>query len=426
MLHIGSLLEKNDRLLVIEDKLSHRFEAPKKILENQGKKTIVFSTHKHPHKHVANIFDTRKSILDITNSSDDQELYEKLTRPPLTLEKAFVEENFNDFYVETNYTANELGALHFYEKDAGEYITSGVVVVKTENSYNASIHRLLLLDDKRFAARIVPRHLFTVLRKYRSEKKELPITILVGAHPLVVLAASTNPTYGLFELGSLPHFTGEKIKIVKSPLYRNPVPLGTSFVVEARITLEDTDEGPFIDALMTYDKVRKQPVIEIDGVWKISVTEPYYYSLLPGGYEHAFLMGLPREARIYHTVQQVVPYVKKVRLTMASGGWLHCIISIRKTHDGDGKNAIMAAFTGHPSLKHVVVVDDDIDPDNHEEVEWAIATRFQADKDLILIREARGSTLDPSSRDGITAKMGIDATVPVNEREKYERGRIPG
>ncbi|MCE4629615.1 MAG: UbiD family decarboxylase, partial [Desulfurococcales archaeon] len=102
------------------------------------------------------------------------------------------------------------------------------------------------------------------------------------------------------------------------------------------------------------------------------------------------------------------------------------IISIEKNHDGDAKNAIMAAFAGHPSLKHVVVVDGDIDPDNYEMVEWAIATRFQADRDLVVIKNARGSTLDPSADNGFTAKMGIDATVPRKGDPHFERAKWPG
>jgi UbiD family decarboxylase len=131
------------------------------------------------------------------------------------------------------------------------------------------------------------------------------------------------------------------------------------------------------------------------------------------------------QAAIRDAVSRVVARVHKVRLTPASGGWLHAIISIDKRHEGDAKNAMMAAFAAHPSLKQVIVVDSDIDPDNPSEVEWAIATRFQADEDLIIIRNVRGSTLDPSSRDGLTAKMGIDATKPLNAGIEYEKPKIP-
>lgn len=122
-----------------------------------------------------------------------------------------------------------------------------------------------------------------------------------------------------------------------------------------------------------------------------------YQALLPGGSEHRLLMGLPREAAVYEAVSNIVPRVKAVNLSSGGCGWLHAIISIDKQTDGDAKNALLAAFAGHPSLKHAVVVDSDIDVHNPEEVEWAIALRFQADEDLVVIPKARGSTLDPSA-----------------------------
>ncbi|MDH5459696.1 MAG: UbiD family decarboxylase, partial [Candidatus Bathyarchaeota archaeon] len=120
--------------------------------------------------------------------------------------------------------------------------------------------------------------------------------------------------------------------------------------------------------------------------------------------------------------------VYAVNLSDGGSGWLHAIISIEKQLDGDGKNALLAAFAAHPSLKHVVVVDSDIDVYNVSDVEWAIATRFQASKDLIVIENVRGSTLDSSAdqETGLTTKMGIDATRPLAKpREKFERAKIP-
>lgn len=137
--------------------------------------------------------------------------------------------------------------------------------------------------------------------------------------------------------------------------------------------------------------------------------------------EHQFLMGYPKEASIWDSVRKVVPKVHKVRLTRGGGMWLHAVVSVEKNVDGDAKNAIMAAFAGHPSLKHVVVVDPDVDPDDPYQVEWAIATRFQAHEDLIVIKNARGSSLDPSSQDGLTSKMGLDATAPLKSKDKFKR-----
>jgi UbiD family decarboxylase len=189
---------------------------------------------------------------------------------------------------------------------------------------------------------------------------------------------------------------------------------------------ELTDEGPFVDLTGTYDIVRKQPVVELIGMMRRK--DAIYQAILPGGSEHKLLMGLPKEARMYDSISKAVPDVRGVRLTLGGACWFHAVVSIKKQTEGDGKNALLAALGGNPSVKHVVVVDEDINIDNAEEVEWAIATRFQGDADIIKVKKARGSTLDPSSDQEkiLTTKLGIDATIPWNKpREKFEKARIP-
>jgi len=131
-------------------------------------------------------------------------------------------------------------------------------------------------------------------------------------------------------------------------------------------------------------------------------------------------MGLYREALIWRYVSNIVPSVKDVVLTNGGCGWLHCVISIKKEREGDAKNVILAAFAAHPSLKAVVVVDDDIDARNPTEVEWAIATRYQPAEDTIILSGVRGSSLDPSSNQEklLTSKIGIDATRPLDKDYK--------
>lgn len=184
-----------------------------------------------------------------------------------------------------------------------------------------------------------------------------------------------------------------------------------------------------MDILGTYDEVREQPVVRITRVYVRRDSPLIAHALVAGYSEHKILMGIYREVKIWQLVNNVVPEVKAVRLTDGGCGWLHAVIAIRKQSDGDPKNAIMAAFVAHPSLKHVVVVDDDINIDDPSEVEWAIATRFRADEDLVLIKYARGSTLDPVAIDpvqGITTKVGIDATRPLNsDVSRFRKGVIP-
>jgi UbiD family decarboxylase len=138
-------------------------------------------------------------------------------------------------------------------------------------------------------------------------------------------------------------------------------------------------------------------------------------------------MGLPREANIWESVRGTTPYVRGVNLTLGGCSWLHAILSIEKQSEGDGKSALMAAFAAHKSLKHAVVVDSDIDPYDLREVEWAIATRFQADKDLLIVPGARGSSLDPSGDQNLelTTKLGIDATRTfLKPKESFSKARF--
>ncbi|NJE07478.1 UbiD family decarboxylase [Thermococcus sp. M39] len=324
-----------------------------------------------------------------------------------------------------DFSLKELPIPKYYPKDGGEYFTSAIVVAKDENGFvNMSFHRMMVIDDKRAAIRIVPRHLYAMWKEKAERGEELDVRIIVGNPIYVLLAAATSVEYGKSELNIA---SAIKEKTLGSPLEvvnisGIPVPAESEFVFEAKILPELTDEGPFVDITGTYDYVRKQPVVVFEKMYHVD--NPIFHALLPGGYEHYMLMGLPKEPQIYKSVKRVVPKVHGVRLTEGGCMWLHAVVSITKQHDGDGKNAILAAFAGHPSLKHVVVVDEDVNIYDDREVEWAIATRFQADRDLVIIPNARGSSLDPSAEKSLTAKWGIDATKPLDKKEEFERAKL--
>ena len=150
-----------------------------------------------------------------------------------------------------------------------------------------------------------------------------------------------------------------------------------------------------------------------------------YQALIPGRLEHKTLMGMPKEPTIYNEVSKVVD-CKNVYVTMGGGSWLHGVVQIKKKNPDDGKKAIEAAFNGHKSMKQVTIIDEDVDIFDPLAVEWAVATRFQGDKDLVVIPEQPGSSLDPSGKHEpgkktLTAKVGIDATIPPDvDKGKYE------
>jgi UbiD family decarboxylase len=202
------------------------------------------------------------------------------------------------------------------------------------------------------------------------------------------------------------------------------VPAEAELILEGRITEAVAEEGPFPDLTGTMDRVRRQPIIEIDHITHRRA--PVFHALIPGGKEHKNLMGMPREPTIFAAVNQVCQCTA-VCVTPGGMSWLHAVVQIDKQDDEDGRRAIHAAFQGHTSLKHVVIVDTDVDIYDSGDVEWAIATRFQADRDLVLLTDQPASSLDPSGtqapgRKSRTAKMGLDATAPVGHgRRKYER-----
>jgi len=315
------------------------------------------------------------------------------------------------------------------EKDAGAYITSGVVSARSPdgNIENVSIHRLLILDEKHLAIRLVPRHLYRLWRMAKEAKQDLDVAIAIGVHPAVSLAAASSPPFGVSEFRIANSLLGMNLRLIRCMKVNVYAPADAELILEGRISSErDVIEGPLVDITGTYDIQRSQPVIEIVNV--LHRDDYLYQALLPGGPEHRLLMGLPREAVIYETVSRVVPTVKAVNLTVGGCGWLHAVISIEKQTDGDAKNAMLAAFAGHPSLKRAIVVDTDINVFNSEEVEWAVATRFQADEDMLVVRDVRGSTLDPSAdqETGLTTKLGMDATRSMKiTPEKFERAKIP-
>jgi UbiD family decarboxylase len=279
----------------------------------------------------------------------------------------------------------------------------------------------MLLDERRFVARVVEeRGTYTALGKVT---RDLPVAIAIGCPIQVLLAAAMSPPKGVDELGIAQ--TLAPTPLVRCQAVDLEVPAEAELILEGRITHTLTDEGPFPDLTGTMDVVvRRQPVIEIDRV--THRRDAVFHALLPGGLEHKNLMGMPREPTIFAAVNEVCRCTG-VYITPGGTCWLHAVVQVEKRHEEDGRRAIWAAFQGHASLKHVVVVDTDVDPYDSAAVEWAIATRFQADRDLVVLTDQPGSSLDPSAthvpgQKTRTAKMGLDATAPLGEaRRGYER-----
>ncbi|VUT28153.1 MAG: 3-octaprenyl-4-hydroxybenzoate decarboxylase [Candidatus Syntrophoarchaeum sp. GoM_oil] len=311
-----------------------------------------------------------------------------------------------------------LPIMKFFEHDGGAYITAGVVVTELDGVRNASFHRMMVIGKDKLVARLVPpRHTYLFHKKAQEMGEGLKIGIAIGLDPLILFAAGTRVEPGCeFEYASA--LRGAPVELFQLD---NGISVPhAEIVLQGEIDPEQrAKEGPFVDITGTYDNVRLEPVINIDKIYHRK--DPIYHSIIPGGVEHQLLMGTPYEPVILKAVNQVAD-AKNAILTRGGCTYLHSVVSIRKVREGDGKNAIIAAFAAAPSLKRVVVVDDDIDILDHDDVEYAIATRVRWEEDLVMIPKSRGSSLDPSAADdGTSTKLGIDATAPLDRREAFER-----
>ena len=422
-------LEKNDQLIRITKAVDPKFEISGIVSKLDKGKAVVFESVKESKiKVAANVLGTRYRIALSVNSKNENLIQERINE---AIRNKSEIRNLTDSKIWGKISKNlfDLPIVTHFEKDSGAFITSSLVIAKDEETgtQNLSTHRLLRLDKKRMAIRMVEgRHLHKCFTCAMDHNEDLPVSIIIGTHPAVSVAAAYQAPYGENELNIANSLMRNKLSLTKSPGTGLYVPTYSEILLEGRILADETAEEQMVEMLRTYDIKRKQPVFELDKIYLTS--DPIYHDILPGYGEHRLLMGLPIESKLFHSVKDVVAGTKKVHLTDGGSNWLVAVIQIRKRLEGEPKNAIIAAFAGHPSLKIAIVVDEDIDPTNPTEVEFAISTRCQADKDLIAIPNSKGSSLDPSSDQNnlLTTKMGIDATATLlKSKDRFEIAKIP-
>jgi len=418
-LSFGSFIQQLRReglLVEAQRPVAKRLEASGLIAALQGR-PVFFHVKESPIPMAANICASRQLVAHYFDT-EDAELIPRLLQAMENPSKAREIQSASCFEVrEDHVNLDILPILYHYEGDGGCYITSAVTIARHRDvGQNMSFHRLMQISRDTFAIRILPRHLNALIEKSGGE---IDAAFCIGTSPNVLLAAATSVELGVDELWVAN--TLKSLDVAYCTEADCFVPADSEFVLVGTITRELHDEGPFVDITGTYDVVRKQPVVKIKTIYHRRT--PIYQALLPGGLEHKLLMGTPREPAVWRAVSKVCHCID-VRLTPGGCSWLHGIVKIRKDGEDDGLKAVEAAFRGHPSMKHVVVVDEDIDISKPEEVEWALATRFQANRGLVVKNGEKGSSLDPSAdpMTRITTKVGFDATLPkTSTAERFRR-----
>ncbi len=311
---------------------------------------------------------------------------------------------------------SKIPLLTHYDVNAAPYVTAGIVVAPDPDSgvRNTSYNRLMMAGKRELRIFMaIGRHLWTLHNKMEQRNQALPVAIVVGVHPLFSLGAQAFTPSTDDEYAVIGGMMGEALRVVQAKTVPVLVPADAELIIEGKILPQERrEEGPFGE--FTGHAVSKddRPVIEVTAV---THRKNYIFQDVHAGYtEHKLMGAVPREAALIRAVRMTVPTVKNVCMPVSGNCRFHAYISIAKRGPGQAKNAICAAFAADMLLKHVVVVDDDIDVFDEEQVLWAVSNRFQADKDLVVIANAQGSELDPSAGPGgVNAKMGLDATKPL-------------
>jgi UbiD family decarboxylase len=306
--------------------------------------------------------------------------------------------------------------LTHYDVNAAPYVTAGIVVAADPETgvRNTSYNRLMMAGKRELRIFMaIGRHLWTLHNKMEQRNQALPVAIVVGVHPLFSLGAQAFTPSTDDEYAVIGGMMNEPLRVVKAKTVPVLVPADAELIIEGKILPNvRREEGPFGEFTGHAVSKDERPVIEVTA---ITHRRNYIFQDVHAGYtEHKLMGAVPREAALIRAVRQTVPTVKNVCMPVSGNCRFHAYISIAKRGPGQAKNAICAAFAADMLLKHVVIVDDDIDVFDEEQVLWAVSNRFQADKDLVVIANAQGSELDPSAGPGgVNAKMGLDATKPL-------------
>ena len=427
------ILESENDLFRVNKNVKSKFELAAVVSKLEGKHAILFEKVNESEQIsvASNVVGTRKRFSLAIGAKEQNLIHARVTQAiPKALKPRIMPSSDAPFYENSSKDLYKLPVVTHFEKDAGPYITSSIVFVKDQEreNQNSSIHRLLQLDDKHMAIRMVEgRHLHKCYSFAKDHGEDLKVAIAIGVHPAVGIAAAYQATYGIDEMLIANSLLDGELTLSKSNYSQLYVPSHSEIILEGRVLKDRNEEEWMVEMLRTYDFRRKQPIFELDRIRFRN--QAILHDILPGFAEHRLLMGLPVESKMFDAIKNVVPTTKAVCLTNGGSNWLDAVIQIHKRLEGEPKNALIAAFASHPSLKIATVVDEDIEPTDPVAVEYAISTRCQADKGFMIVTNVKGSSLDPSSdqQNLLTTKVGIDATSTLlKPKERFEIAKIPG
>jgi UbiD family decarboxylase len=311
-----------------------------------------------------------------------------------------------------------------HDRDAGPYVTAAISFAKdpASGTWNCAYNRLMVQGRDRTSIHLtLGKHLWEFYKIAEARGEPLPVAFAIGVHPAIALGALAIGSIDEDERAIMGALLGEPLELVKCESSDVLVPAQAELILEGEILpAARVAEGPFGEFTGYSLGERQREVVRYTAV--THRRDAMFQDITVAHLDHMLLSTIPMEANLYRAVRAMVPSVKAVRVP----GPFTCYVSIEQRLVGQAKNAMMAVFGADLYMKRVVVVDHDVDVFDDRQVNWALATRCQPDRDIAIIANARGSDLDPSTReDGYTAKWGVDATAKPSLDAYTPRHRVP-
>lgn len=315
---------------------------------DKGKAVLFESIKDSKIKVAANVLGTRYRVALSINSKNENLIQERIN-DAIRNKSEIINIDGSNNWDKNSKNLFDLPIVTHFEKDSGAFITSSLVIAndKETGDQNLSTHRLLRLDKKRMAIRMVEgRHLHKCFTSAKEHGEDLPVSIIIGAHPAISVAAAYQAPYGENELKIANSLMSNRLTLTKSPGTGLYVPRNSEILLEGRILADETSEEQMVEMLRTYDIKRRQPIFELEKIYLAD--DPIYHDILPGFGEHRLLMGLPIESKLFHSVKDVVSGTREVHLTDGGSNWLIAVIQIRKNWKENQKMRLLQPLLGIP------------------------------------------------------------------------------
>jgi 2,5-furandicarboxylate decarboxylase 1 len=422
-------LKENGELLTLSTPLSPKFEIST-ILSELGKKeapAFLFENVKGHQLHViGNLLGTKKR-LSMALGVDQENFFEnalsKLEKriPPVLVKDRSPKEVITQ--KQKIDLLKLLPILTHYSNDSGPYITSGITSARDPKNgvIGRGLHRMEVRGKNELGISLLNPPLSEIYAQYKKENRRMEVATVIGVDPAILIASISKIPRGMDKLSVAGGLKGKPIPMVKAETVDIDIPAHAEIVIEGFIDPKGKEkDGTLGESSGYYMTFAKSPTIRVTA---ISYQKgAYFHAIVPWGLEVDNLLCLIHGIDFVPKMKREIPSLKQIHLIPGTFG-SHVVMSIVTDHKGEVRRALSLALS-FPNIKKAIIVDEDVDPEDNQEVEWALATRFQGDRDLIVLPDLRGQPIDPSSKEGFLAtKIGMDATRP--KKEGFEKVDVP-